>query len=188
MNPTVSSQKSLLLQVVVQGQPLLFLVDSGSSACFLDQGKTHLFEGRQHLAKPLRVQVLGGEILQSNEYFLDLCWSVSRHELCDAFKILPLQSYDGIIGHDWLAKHSLMLTHWAQNWIALFNEGQLIVLHGEGQASTSHTLIELHVVKESDDEESRKINPGVQHLLDQFAGVIVTPTGLPPRRQYDHQR
>lgn len=29
--------RSMKLQVIVQGQPMLFLVDSGSSSCFLDQ-------------------------------------------------------------------------------------------------------------------------------------------------------
>jgi hypothetical protein len=49
----------MLLSVVMQGQTLSFLVDSGSSLCFLDQSKAHLFEGKQPLHKLLRVQVAG---------------------------------------------------------------------------------------------------------------------------------
>jgi hypothetical protein len=90
----------MLLSVVVQGQPLSFLVDSGSSLCFLDQSKAHLFEGRQQLPQRLRVQVAGGEILHSTDYFPSLVWTAAGHEFTDCFWVLPLQSYDGILGHD----------------------------------------------------------------------------------------
>jgi len=66
-----------------------------------------------------------------------------------------LHNYDGIIGLDWLAKYSPILTHWAQQWIAFQHDGQLVVLHGEGLVvlhteevlGVTHALIELHVVQ-----------------------------------------
>lgn len=186
-NCTSHSQKTLQLRVTVQGHSMLFLVDSGSSACFIDQNKAQLLSGKQRLDKALWVQVAGGEILQSTEYFPQLGWAVEGIEFEDSFRILPLKSYDGIVGHDWLAKHSPMLTHWSQHWLALLNEGHLLVLHGEGAEGITHALIELHVVQDTLEESTEQLSPGVQALLDEFASVFDTPTSLPPSRQYDHQ-
>jgi hypothetical protein len=181
------SQKTLQLRVTVQGHSMLFLVDSGSSACFIDTDKAKLLSGQQQMDKALRVQVAGGEILQATDYFPKLNWTVDEAEFEDSFRILPLKSYDGIIGHDWLAKHSPMLTHWSQHWLAMMKEEQLMVLHGEGTAGVTHALIELHVIQDTAESTAAQHSPGIQALLDKFSDVFDTPTGLLPRRQYDHQ-
>lgn len=46
VNTNNNSQKTLQLRVTVQGQAMLFLVDSGSSTCFIDQSRAHLFSGK----------------------------------------------------------------------------------------------------------------------------------------------
>jgi hypothetical protein len=97
---SLNSHKTMLLSVVVQGQPLSFLIDFGSSLCFLDQSKAHLFEGRQQLPQRLRVQVARGEIPHSTDNFPSLVWTAAGHEFTDCFRVLPLQSYDGILGHN----------------------------------------------------------------------------------------
>jgi len=122
----------MVLQVQIQGQQLLCLVDSGSSACFIDSEKARLISGRCPLLKPLLVKVAGGDVLQCTEQIPNCTWSSNGHEFTDSFRILPLKSYDGIIGLDWLTKNSPMITHWAMNWIAVHRDGQFLVLHGEG--------------------------------------------------------
>lgn len=144
------------LRVQIQGHSLLFLVDSGSSSCFLDQSKAELFTGKQQLKCKVQVQVDGGEILSSTDFFPELQWTSHGHQFVDVFRILPLNSYDGIIGHDWLAKHSAMLTHWSDHWIAFEQEGQLVVLHGEEAPLITHAMIELHVVEISDKEPEQQ--------------------------------
>ncbi|XP_071683141.1 uncharacterized protein [Lolium perenne] len=181
------SQKTLQLRVTVQGHSMLFLVDSGSSACFIDQSKAHLLTSQQKMDRTLKVQVARGEVLQSSEYFPQLGWSAGGHDFVDSFRVPPLKSYDGIVGHDSLAKHSPMLTHWSQHWLVLFQDGQLLVLHGEGADDITHALIELHVVQDIQDQDAEHHKPGVQELLDKFSSVFDNPTSLPPSRQYDHQ-
>lgn len=135
----------------------------------------------------MKVQVAGGKILTSTEFFPELQWTSHGYDFVGMFRILPLNSYDGIIGHDWLAKHSPMLTHWSQHWLAFEREGQLVVLHGEEAPQITHDMIELHVVQVAEQEPEQQHNSEIQSLLDHFSEVFATPTGLPPTRQYDHQ-
>jgi hypothetical protein len=79
-----------------------------------------------------------------------------------------------------------MLTHWSQNWLAIVRQDQLIVLYGEGATEVTHALIELHLVQDAVTEAPTH-SPGIQRLLDKFSSFFDTPSGLPPRRQYDHQ-
>jgi hypothetical protein len=58
--------------------------------------------------------VAGGKILNYDEGFSELQWSSEGYQFSESFHILNLQNYDGILGLDWLAKHSPMLSHWAQ--------------------------------------------------------------------------
>lgn len=178
--------KTMQLQVHVQGQVFLFLVDSGSSACFIDQTRAMSLAGRKHLATAIPVQVAGGAILQSTEFFPQLQWTAEGVTFSDTFRVLQLESYDGIIGLDWLGKYSPMVTHWEQGWIAIQHEGQQVVLHGEGPVDCTHALIELHLIHEFEPTEEERIPDAVQNLLDQFASVFQAPVGLPPHRRYDH--
>jgi hypothetical protein len=81
------SQKTLQLRVTAQGHSMLFLVDSGSSTCFIDQDKEKLLSGQHQMDKALRVQVAGGEILQSTDYFPHLIWTVDENDFEDSFRI-----------------------------------------------------------------------------------------------------
>lgn len=45
-------------------------------------------------------------------------------------RVLPLSSYDGILGLDWLAMHSPMQIDWVQKWMSFTHQGQVITLQG----------------------------------------------------------
>jgi hypothetical protein len=64
LNPSISSAKAMQLQVEIQGQQFHFLVDSGSSTCFIDASRALSLSGRQTLTDPVHVKVVGGAILQ----------------------------------------------------------------------------------------------------------------------------
>jgi hypothetical protein len=53
--PALAAPKTMQLRVEIQGQLLLFPVDSGSSTCFIDQDKASLLVGRAPLLAPTRV-------------------------------------------------------------------------------------------------------------------------------------
>ncbi|KAK1610510.1 hypothetical protein QYE76_034183 [Lolium multiflorum] len=186
VNVTVKAPKTMKLQVIIQDQQFLFLVDSGSSTCFIDTQKAKELSGVTPLVNPIKVKVAGGAILHSNFQFAQLGWSAAGAEFKDDFKVLDLGSYDGIIGLDWLAKYSPMITHWEQGWIAIPQAGKFVVLQGEDQNAWVDAMLDLHLVHETAETEKPVILPEVQQLLDKFVAVFAAPSGLPPRRRYDH--
>ena len=51
------------------------------------------------------------------------------------------------------------------------------------QGVVAYTLLELSTVLA---EDSAPVHPAVQKILDEFASVFESPTGLPPRRRCYH--
>lgn len=107
----VTAPHTMQLQVQIQGHNFLFLVDSGSSTCFIDRQKAELLSGCKTMSVPFPVKVAGSAILQSTRHFPLLQWDADGATFSDTFKFLDLASYDGIIGLDWLGKYSPMVTH-----------------------------------------------------------------------------
>lgn len=159
----------------------MFLVDSGSSSCFIDLKRASQLSGMKPLEPPVSVQVAGGAVLQCSDYFPELEWSANDAVFTDSFRVLALGGYDGIVGLDWLAKYSPMTTHWAQGWISFLQHGQTVVLHGEGPQFCTHALVELQLLEDQHVSCSTPVLPEVQRLLDQFVSVFQAPSGLPPR-------
>ena len=121
-------------------------------------------------------------MLTSDRYFPELQWSVDSAVFTDDFKVLALGSYDGILGWDWLAKHSPMLTDWKQGWLAVKHQGKTVVLQGADNNSGVHGVLLLQLMQESKVSEPEEKLPEVKGLLAKFSAVFATPTGLPPRR------
>jgi hypothetical protein len=132
------------------------------------------------------MQVVGGALLESTDYFPQLAWTTAGAEFHDTLRVLSFASYDGIIGLDWLGKYRPMVTHWEEGWLAIQHEGKQVVLQGEGADLCTHVVVELHLVREAAETEPVPIKPEVQTVLDKYASVFAAPTGLPPRRRYDH--
>jgi hypothetical protein len=89
------SPRSMQLLVKIQGHSLLFLVDSGSSSCFIDGAKSRSLTGCQQLAKTISVQIAGCAILQSIKGFPALTWSTDGNSFTGAFRVLPLGAMMG---------------------------------------------------------------------------------------------
>jgi hypothetical protein len=79
-----------------------------------------------------------------------------------------------------------MTTHWAQGWISFARDDQVVVLYDESQCFCTHAIVKLHLVQECDNSTDPVVPPEIQQILETFAPVFTTLTGLPPRRQYDH--
>jgi hypothetical protein len=71
MGSTISKQAVRSMQIVanIQGHELHFLINSGSSACFLDCRCAANFQGAQPLPQSVQVVAAGGELLQCTHHF-----------------------------------------------------------------------------------------------------------------------
>ncbi|CAD6266205.1 unnamed protein product [Miscanthus lutarioriparius] len=86
--PTVQFEGSIC------DQPVLILVNSGSSASFISTKIANKLSGVQLKSVPGSVQVAGGGVLHSTGTLQQVPW------------VLDLQAYDIIVGMDWLSSYS----------------------------------------------------------------------------------
>jgi hypothetical protein len=148
LSTDATAPRTMQLRVLIQGNDFLFLVDSGSSLCFIDGQKAMLLSGSHPLALPIPVKVDGGAILQTTHYFPQLQWEADGAQFHDTFKVIDLASYDGIIGLDWLGKYSPMTTHWEEGWIAFQHEGRQFVLRSDQPIQCTHALVQISTLQE----------------------------------------
>lgn len=55
------------------------------------------------LDPPLRVLVANGNTMVCNLQIVNVVWFIQGHEFVTTFKVIDLQSYDIIVGMDWLS-------------------------------------------------------------------------------------
>ena len=103
--------KAFQLVVILQGQQKTFLVDSGSTHSFVDTATANILTGVQ-TCSAMKVRVASGEIMSCSSFMPNCKWLVQGVQFEHDLKILPLSCYDGILGMDWLAKHSPMTVDW----------------------------------------------------------------------------
>ena len=69
-------------------------------------------------------------MITCSSHIPDASWFIQGCQFFSDLKVLPLSSYDMILGLDWLEAHSPMEVHWGQKWIQLQHQGTTIHLVG----------------------------------------------------------
>jgi hypothetical protein len=177
-----SAPQTLLIDATIQGIPVKLLIDSGSTHSFLDDKFLLQLTGVSSM-RPMSVTIANGTDIQCTTQLAHCSWDSNGHTFQSNFRFLPLGAYDGIVGLDWLIPHSPMLVDWEQKWMNVPHNGGRATLLGDCYANVPYTLCELSAILS---EEPEPVPAQVQAVLDQFASVFATPTGLPPRRRFDH--
>ena len=131
---------------------------------------------------PVSVKVADGNALVSNTHISLCSWTYGDAEFQTRFRLLQLGHYDGILGLDWLAAMGPMGVDWGEKWLTINYKGQQVTFWGLPQQEISCSAVEM----QSEEVPQLPVPAEVQRILDQFASVFVAPTGLPPRRRYDH--
>lgn len=132
-----------------------------------------------------------------------LPYVVQGNNFASTFHVLPLQTYDIILGIDWMYAFSPVTLDLPLRLLTVYNQGKMIML-------TDHTtppadcvlepsemkkllsksvlgyLIQIHALDSEDTSTSEPIPTEIETLLQQFQSVISEPTGLPPKRDCDH--
>jgi len=125
-------------------------------------------------------------VLSCDSHIPAASWSVQGYSFTTDLKLLPLSSYDMILGLDWMSHFSPMQVDWSQQWICIPYQGQSVYLWGNMAALPAGSVLQLSIVLETLQPQHSSVSPVVQPLLDEFAHLFTPPLGLPLSRDCDH--
>lgn len=197
-----ASPKALQLQGWLGDTKVLLLIDSGSSSSFI---RNDLVRGEIQsvpLARRLRVRVADGGELACTQEVPDCQWWSHGQEFRCNLKVLPLLSYDIILGMDWLESHSPMQVDWEKKYVEFQHHGSTIRLQGLPSSDTTCATVSAMqlqaLCKENASllvlqlcqvvqQQPLPMPPQVAELLSRYKEVFDEPTGMPPKRACDHR-
>ena len=139
-------------------QHVKILLDSGSHT-FISSVITLGCPTMQQLPLPLQVQVANGQVLTCSSHIPNASWSIQDCQFSSDLKVLPLSSYDMILGLDWLEAHSPMAVHWGQKWIQLQHQGTTVQLVGIWPDLTARAILQLCSL-----DPQQSIDPPAYHV------------------------
>lgn len=103
----------------IAGRPVLVLIHSGNSHSFINSSITEGLSSSHSLPCPVSVCVADGSILQCTSELPHLEWSIQGFKFYSTLLVLPLGTYDLIVGMDWLEAFSPMKVHWQEKWMSI---------------------------------------------------------------------
>jgi hypothetical protein len=177
--------RTLQLSGEIQGRPIVVLVDSGSSHTFLNTSLASVVSGVIPLCAPTPVKIADGSVVQCSLQIPHAEWSVQGYKFHSALKLLPLGSFDLILGMDWLEAFSPMQVDWVHKTLTIPYGSRHITLRGIQSNVADCSFIQLFHIADGS-SSSVPIAPAIQQLLDEFGAIFAEPSELPPRRQCDH--
>jgi predicted aspartyl protease len=115
----------------INNQPVSILIDSGASHSYLDPKMVERFQLlRSKLGKPWLVQLATRDKRKINEMVKACPIDINALSTRVYWNIIPLGSYDCLIGMDWLDKHNAILDCYNKDFTCLDEEGNLRVVQG----------------------------------------------------------
>ena len=139
----VAGPRTMQFAGLIQDMPIVVLVDLGSTTSFLS---THVADKLQSVTlspASYKVLVTNGDILQCSAITKNCCWSMVAHSFTRSPKLLPLSSYDIVVGMDWLEKFSPMRVDWRNKWMQIPMGDSIVVLHGSPEFQSSDMVFQL---------------------------------------------
>lgn len=135
----------------------------------------------------VQVQVADGARLNCFQQLIGAKWSVQHCTFTSDFRVLPLSSYDIILGMDWLVCHSPMKVHWLQKWMIIPYQESSVLLQGLSAVCSPGSVVAVHQLEPvSQSVTDLKLPSPLLALLSEFLTVFEPPSGLPPSRYCDH--
>lgn len=179
--------KTMCLSGIIQDKPINVLIDSGSSHTFINEDLASQLNGVSSLHYSLSVKVADGGQLSCTAHLPQSRWSLNVYEFVSDLKVLPLSSYDMIVGMDWLEAHSPMKVHWKHRWLAIPYNGTTVYLSDKQPEAPVGTVIQVCSLEVSVAETVIvSIPPEIQNLIEDFATLFEVPSDLSPLRSCDH--
>jgi hypothetical protein len=101
----------LKVKALVRNKVMLISIDSGSSHSFVSKTFLSTMGITALPTTPKQVKLANGQMLLTDHWVPDLEWWTNGYTLKSDMRILPLGTYDAILGYDWLKAHSPMTCH-----------------------------------------------------------------------------
>lgn len=194
---------TLCILIKLAGKQAVALVDSGSSDTFMNYQFVVECNYSFTPTNIRKVSVAGGGQLISDSVIKDCNYSISGKNFNNTFKVLPLQTYDIILGADWLKQFSPVNMNFIQRILVINwkNKPFLIKDYTGNLSDTSCTpeqaekvfkkgvmgyFIQINLIRPVE-EKQQVIPEPIQNLLEFYESVFEEPVGLPPIRDVDHK-
>lgn len=178
------------------------LIDSRSSHSFIDEQLGSKLAGMEILKTPLQVQIAYGGQLNCTKIIPQCDWWIESHCFKTDFRLIPLGSYDIILGMDWLEQHSPMNIDWVQKWVEFQHLKETVRLQGistavghcaeismeqlSGMAKSGSIMYAVQLSNTKSESQSA-VPECIQQIIQEYQAVFDEPEGLPPRRNCDHK-
>ncbi|WVZ63633.1 hypothetical protein U9M48_013248 [Paspalum notatum var. saurae] len=189
------------LRALVNNKVMLVLIDSGSSHSFLSTHFLIQVSCELTSVSPSKVKLANGTEVISNQAIPDFEWWCQGHTFHTHMKVLPLGSYDAILGYDWLESFSPMECDWKNRTLTFTSNQesvtlkevlpppiQLFEISAEKLAKwfKGNDIWACALVHPEQQFAAPNIPPEISIVLQEFFDVFATPTSLPPHRANDH--
>ncbi|XP_066384555.1 uncharacterized protein [Miscanthus floridulus] len=176
----ICTDNTMLLPVMVKGERLLALLDTGSTHNFL-HGTTMRHLGLAPTgSEQLRVTVANGDRLPSEGIAHHVPIRIGSESFSITCVGLDLGCFDFILGVDYLRTLGPILWDFEAMMLSFWHEGRRVLW--QGVRTTDAVVPQQHLAALSTDAQQ----PLMDLLLQQQSAVFDEPTGLPPVRPYDH--
>jgi hypothetical protein len=182
----------------INDQPIAILIDSGASHSYIDPNIVEIFhlQRRKH-GKSWLVQLATRAKRRINELVKDCPMDMNGLSTKEYLNIIPLGSYDFLIGMDWLDKHHVVLDCYNKAFTCLDEEGNLRTVQGIPREVSIREISSLqlkrsfrkgcqiyaaHMEEETKDKvPSIEDHPVLKYYEDVFREIL----GFPPKRDID---
>ncbi|KAL2252669.1 UNVERIFIED_CONTAM: hypothetical protein Sindi_0061600 [Sesamum indicum] len=194
--------RTLRVEGRVGDKEILFLIDSGSTHCFLDEKVADLLGCILEKTHLMMVRVADGSKLTSQLTCPKFNWKIQGHKFTHSVKLLKLGGYDLVLGCDWLGLYNPIEFNFHQGRITLSQGPNKVILkalpckQGRRTLSTntlSHLMRgrnpdiqgELLLSRNTSTEVAEHVK--VQEVLQMYEDVVKEPHSLPLEREIEHR-
>jgi hypothetical protein len=142
--------QSHLIEVegMINNQTIAILIDSGASHSYIDSKMVEIFHfPRRNHVKSWLVQLATGDKRKVNEMVNSCHMDMNGLNTKEYLNILPLVSYDCLIGMDWLDQNHAILDYHNKEFTCLDEEGSLRKVQGILRAVTIREISALQLKK-----------------------------------------
>ncbi|KAG6484232.1 hypothetical protein ZIOFF_061027 [Zingiber officinale] len=185
----------------IKKQPVMILIDSGSTNNFLDSTLARRLKQKIERASTFDVKVADGRSLTSPGKCEGIKIILPNYELITDLFFLPLDGCDVVLGAQWLRTLGDIIWNFSQLTMRFQDQGKEVCIRGKRQDTITSIssyqaerllkkdcsifLMQLSIKK--DPKGTSYTPPELETLLSKFSMIFAEPKGLPPSRSHDHR-